>query len=437
MFIAFGQTLCAQQELLLATQPDLVHSNSINPAFWPKGKRIVVGLPALSAHGWHNNRVTLGDLFAQNGRTTTLRLPHLISQIEDQNELNVQLRVETVSVGVPIAPRIRLLAHHAVRSQAAVQYNKSLVQLLGQGNAQFIGQTVQINPVLDFSVWSEWAIGGQYHTDKLKIGARVKYLTGMRMLKTQAFESSIYTNPDVYQLQLESNIKILSAGVINSIDTSRNGYDVSLNELKKNPLITENTGLGIDLGFTYELMENLKIGASVTDLAASIKWKKDLKEYTSDGKQAYNGAIFDGNTFFGTGNQVDFQSGIDSLKEAFQFKTTTGGTYTQKITARYNVHVNYSLLSKFYFGFAASTSQTSLKQNDWGTGISAAVKLARWVKLGTMLSTKDHAPVQIGSLVDLRFGPTRLYFVADNLISVFGPSKQPNIHFRLGAGLII
>jgi hypothetical protein len=428
---AFGQ-----QELLLSTQPDNIHATLVNPAYWPSDKKVLIGLPGLAIDGWHSGNIAYSDIFQTVGNKRTINISDFLNKLDDQNQIQLDQRTETISVGVKAGKHLRIMGHHAIRVLGSVKYPKEMAQLLWEGNGQFVGKTVQIDPAIGISGFNELALGAAYQIGPVNIGLRGKYLTGLGSVRTERFNANIYTNPDIYQLELETDISLISSGLIAGIDTTANGFDVQLVEFDRNQLFTQNTGIGFDAGVQFKVLDKLSVAVSALDIGASINWKNDVKRFTSKGEFTYEGVYFNGNSFLDQNGAINVENQLDTLKSIFQFKSANA-TYTQKLPARLYGNVVYQLSKKTDIGLAATFSQNSTTDTQlWGAGLSLGWKPIKQIKLGTMVSTNDHANVQIGSLIDVRLGPVRMYLAADNLVSAFSPLGQPNVQARYGFGLM-
>jgi hypothetical protein len=429
------QQLVAQQELVLSTQPNVVSSSQINPAYFPEGKKVYIGLPGLSFDAWHSGKITYKDIFQNSGGKRTINLDQLINKLNDQNTLGFYQRTETVAVGFKVAKHFTVMGHHAIRTQAQIQYPKTAAQLLWQGNAQFIGQKVDISPKINFLGYNELGFGLAYQYQKLNIAVRGKYLSGLGFVQTEQFSTSIYTDPDIYQLTLDSKISLLSSGLLQGIDTTSGGFDVSLANFETKKLFTKNTGYGLDLGVTYKLNEKVTLAASALDLGAHITWETDVKRFESEGEFTYNGVFFDGNTFLTGNDEINVDAQIDSLQEIFQF-TSAAAEFKQTLAQRFYVNALYQQSAKLQFGLAISASTQKGKKNLYGLGASVAYRPIKWANIGLMLNTSDHTHVNLGALLDLNFGPVRTFITADNVLSSLAPLGQANVNVRYGFGLV-
>lgn len=436
IFIAgLRQSAQAQQELMLSTQSNLIHSGLVNPAVFPDGKKFYLGLPGLAFDAWHSGNVNYRDVFEKNGDKRTLNLDNLIAKLEDQNDLIIDQRTETFAFGFKAGKHLFFMGHHAIRLIGDIEYPKTAAQLLWQGNGQFIGQTVEVNPSIAMSGLNEIGIGAGFMQGPLSVSVRGKYLSGMGMVKSDRFNASVYTNPDIYQLTLTSDISLVSSGLITQIDTTANGFDFQFGTFDRKNLFSNNTGAAFDLGITYKVSEKLQIGASALDLGGSINWKEDVKQFDSRGTFQYDGAVFDGNSLVNESGDIDIDTQLDTLKQIFQFTESTT-TFKQKLPSRYYANATYRYSDKWTFGAALSGLKGPSTDLRYGLGVSATWHPIKWVSLGSMYSINDHSVVNIGGLLDIKLGPVRAYMTADNLFAAFAPRAVANVNMRYGFGLV-
>ena len=235
VFFLLAGTLSAQQELMLHQQSGLWNATATNPAFFPKDKRFVIGLPSFGLDAAHSGNITYNDLLRKQGDRTVLDLGKAIGKLEPENEGRYDQRFETVSLGLRLPGNFFLQAGHAVRLNASLTYPKSLVELFWYGNAPYIGQNIQVGFSTTTFDWNEVSLGlGRQFGDKFSIGARAKYLSGISSLQTDDAhrQVSVYTDPDIYQLTLNSDYAFHSSSLITAIDTAGLGFDLVRNQLK-------------------------------------------------------------------------------------------------------------------------------------------------------------------------------------------------------------
>jgi len=434
LLLLLAARLSAQQELMLHSLPNLWHSTSLNPAFFPKDKHFVIGLPAYALDAAHSGDITYKDIFVKKDGQTTIDFGNAISKLDPENELFLDQRIETLSLGIRFG-KLALQAGHANRLTGVINYPKSLPELIWNGNAPYIGQTVQIAPRATFFDWNEWSAGASLELGKLSVGGRVKLLTGISALRTDSDHQSatIYTDPDIYQLTLNTDYGFHSSSLISAFDTSGLGFNLDIAQVK-GKVFSKNTGAALDLGIQFRVSEQLTLSASALDLGGKIKWTESANYYRSQGSYQYNGVVFPGSDIISGFDSLDFDTKIDTLNDIFQFKKTPQ-EFTSKLPTRYYLGALYQLNARWQLGLNALIQDAEDRQNV-AIGLSARWSLVKWLSLGAMYSINDRSKANFGFHVAVTPGPVQVYFTSDNLLNAFSVKSSPAANFRAGAALV-
>ncbi len=433
--LLFASQLSAQQELMLQTLPDLWHATSINPAFFPENKRLVIGLPAYSLDASHSGDITYNDLLSKEGDHTVLDFNNVINKLDPENTLQFDQRIETVSLGLRLPGKWSIQAGHANRLTGLAIYPKSLAEVLWNGNGPYIGEKVQFGFQARVFDWNEWSVGLAKHFDNVSVGARLKYLTGVTSLITDEdhHSATIYTNPDIYQLQIETDYGFHSSSLISAIDTSGLGFKVDVADLEGSAF-SKNTGASLDLGFQWRVSEKLNVSASVLDLGGKIKWKENANYFRSNGSFEYDGVTFPGSDIINGSDSLDFDQKLDTLNDIFQFQKTAQ-EFTTKLPTRIYVGGTFDLTEKWGLGVSAFT-QLSEERNISGLGASVRWLPVRWLSLGAMYSVNNHSAANLGFHLVLKPGPVQFYFMSDNLANAFSLKSSAAVNLRTGLSLV-
>ncbi len=431
----FASQLSAQQELMLQTLPDLWHATSINPAFFPENKHFVIGLPGYSLDASHSGDITYNDLLRKQGDHTVLDFDNVISRLEPENTLYFDQRIETLSFGIQLPGKWSIQAGHANRLTGVVVYPKSLAEVLWNGNGPYIDQKVQFGFQARVFDWNEWSVGLAKHFDKVSVGARLKYLTGVSSLVTDEdhHSATIYTNPDIYQLEIETDYGFHSSSLISAIDTSGLGFKVDVADLK-GKAFSKNTGVSLDLGLQWQVSDRLNVSASVLDLGGQIKWKESANYFRSNGAFTYDGVTFPGADIINGSDSLNFDQKLDTLNDIFQFKKSAQ-EFTTKLPTRIYVGGTFKLTEKWGVGLSVFT-QISQNRSVGGVGASIRWLPVRWLSLGAMYSVNNRSAANLGFHLVLQPGPVQFYFMSDNLANAFSLKSSPAVNLRTGLSLV-
>ncbi|MCY7328601.1 MAG: DUF5723 family protein, partial [Saprospiraceae bacterium] len=433
--LLFAFQLSAQQELMLQTLPDLWHATSINPALFPANKRIAIGLPAYSLDASHSGDITYNDLLRKAGDRNVIDFGQVIDKLEPENTLHFDQRIETFSFGLRLPGNWSIQAGHANRLTGLAVYPKSLAEVLWNGNGPYIDQKVDFGFQARVFDWNEWSVGLAKHFNKVSVGARLKYLTGVSSLITDRdhHEATIYTNPDIYQLQIETDYGFHSSSLISAIDTSGLGFKVDLADLK-GQAFSKNTGVSVDLGVQVRVSEKLTLSASVLDWGGKIKWKENANYFRSKGSFTYEGVTFPGADIINGSDSLDFDQKLDTLNDIFQFQKT-GQTFTTRLPERIYIGGTFQLTEKWGLGVSAF-AQNSDNRRVGGLGASVRWLPVRWLSLGAMYSVNRRSAANLGFHVVVKPGPVQFYFLSDNLANAFSLKSSPAVNLRTGLSLV-
>lgn len=437
LLIVGMHTARAQQELMLHQQPDLWYATATNPAFFPAEKRIAIGLPSYGLDAGHSGDITYNDIFYKKGDRYILDLGKGIEKLKPENDAFYDQRFETVSLGFRLpGDRWYLQAGHAVRLHATVRYPKALAELFWNGNAPYIGQTLDVGFSTTTFDWNELSLGVAHRFgEALTIGARAKFLSGISSLKTDDDHRlvSVYTDPDIYQLTLNSDYAFYSSQTITALDTAGLGFDLVRNELKNG--FSDNNGWAFDLGARLQLGQRLTLDVSVLDLGGSIAWKKNTQYFKSKGTFIYDGVTIPGTDIInGTTDSLDFSAALDSLNDVLQF-TRSASEFTSDLPTRIFLGATYQLTQRWSVG-AVLHHQKSERRSATSVGINARWSPLRWLSAGIMYSVNDQSATNLGLSLVLKPGPVQLYILSDNALNAATPYGSPAVNFRFGGALV-
>ncbi|MFN4081264.1 MAG: DUF5723 family protein [Saprospiraceae bacterium] len=424
----------AQQELLLYQHAQLWHANTLNPAFFPKDKNVAIGLPALALDFEHSGALSYRDFFRKDGDRTLLDLGQAIGKLDPLNTLFLEQRTETVSLGLRLGA-FSVQAGHALRSSAQLSYPRALPELLWNGNGAYIGETLDIAPSVQYIDWNEWSVGGALHFDQLSVGARVKLLSGLSALRTDAARNraSVFTSPDLYQLSLEADYAFHSAGLISAIDTSGLGFDIQLAELRSR-LFTPNRGAAFDFGLSFAPNDRWAFSAGAADVGGSINWKQDAAYFRSEGRYEYEGAVIPGIDIINGASGLSFQAKLDTLNEIFQFKKTAEDFRTA-LPARFYVGATRRMTDRLQLG-ATLFHQRRNTGPATALGLSAHFTPLKWLALSGIYNVNERRAANLGAGLSLTPGPFQIYLFTDNLLKGVGLRRESAANLRAGLSLV-
>ena len=386
-----------------------------------KGK-IEVYLPGIYVENHHNNRITLSDIITDNNGTNTLDFNNVIPQLENNNLLENNLRVNSIGIAVKLNS-FQIDLKHNIRLNSTINYPRELVQLIFQGNAQFIGETVDFAPAIDFNAYHEYSLGLSKQFGAFALGARVKYLSGIGYLQTEQTEASLFTDEDIFQLTFDTDYVL---NTFNTVNIERVTDFTYRGDLTDN-FFSVNDGIAFDFGASFNVSEKLRLSASILDLG-SINWNEETQRFQSQGNFTFDGVDLDE---FLLNDSVEFEIKLDTLEEVFEFNRTSTTAETKLntqlyIAGQYKVNSKLSVGALIYFN--------DLGDGEAAAGLNGQYYFSNNLLLGINYSYRKDNFSNLGLQFSTKLGPLILFGSTDNIINVIS-NENYSSNGRLGIGL--
>lgn len=429
LLLAIGTfTLVSAQDLTTPFLGGSWQSTYSNPALLLRlDQKITIGLPGLY-NDFTSDNFTYNDLVTDDNIFDADRA---IANIGDRNQLRNDLDVETVGFGWR-SSKAAFGFSHRNRSTALVDFPKTLAQVIFQGNAQFIGQTVDIAPYFQIRNVNEFAFSAAFQlTDQIGFGGRVKYLTGAADLSSQAGQLELTTSDEIYQLQLNPDYVINAAGTIDYNGLDDVNTDIDFGRVDFSNLL-RNSGLGFDLGLHFDF-DGLRLQVSALDLGSSINWSEGVTNLSLDEVGEFEGLdvlqdILDDTT--------SLDGILDTLEERFNPKETNL-SYTTRVGARYLLGGELDVTDQLTVGAMAHFQQfKSLEDfSEFSFALSARYAFGDILSVGGVYSFRPNSPVGIGVNALAQLGPVNLLLATDNVLAIADPRNSQQANLRVGLSL--
>lgn len=419
-------SIAAQQEIGLHFAQDVWQSNRTNPAF-TTDKKWVISLPSFYFNTQTEN-FSFSDLIGENDAgERVLNINTVIAQMEERNRLSENLSLQTLGLAYQLGA-ITLSFDHSIRQNAIFNYPKTLAQLIWQGNAQFVGETVDLTHHLNLSAYHEFALGAAFRaTDQLTVGVKAKLLSGIGDISTERGDLSLFTSDEVYQLSLTGDYLLHSASYLQFDGFDNFDLNFEFGEFKAKNLFSKNTGFAIDLGAKVQL-EKLQLAASVIDLGA-ITWKDNVNNYQFNETIEYNGldiaqAYVEGD--------IDISAALDTLDQLFN-PIETQNSYKTTLPTRFYMSGQYDVSEKLVVGVLFNGVHF---KEDFilTTAASVRYRLNKLLTVGGTYALIDQTYDNLGLNANVQLGPMQIYALSDNIISIF-KEKYSNANIRVGMNI--
>lgn len=419
-----------QHELGLHFMRNVWQSGLTNPAI------VQPQTISVSVLGLRNNLSfdgpTYNEIVSNENGQKVIDVDKFVDKLNPQNDIRDDLELNTIAIALKLG-QLHLSLSHAVHYQAYFQYPKELPQIVWQGNAQFIGQTVELGNELQFFGYHELAAGAAYEFGPLTIGGRLKFLSGINSAVTDEdhHSASFYTDSDVYQITLAGDYILNSAGAVNYNGFTDLQTDFNFGELTFEKFFSANTGLAFDLGARLKL-DKLDLAVSVLDLG-KITWDKDVTNYAASQTVTYNGLDFSNAL---TGDDVPgFDAALDTLETLYEV-TKTHNKFETKLPSRVYLSAMYELTEKVSVG-ALFFSEKFRNETDTRVAIGGTAKLLPFLTTGASYALGNDRFDNLGINVALTFGPIQLFAVTDNIFAALNAGDSKDFGARLGGRIMI
>ncbi len=418
-------TVAAQHEMALHFMPTTLQTGIVNPALRPSENKW-----GLSLFGYNYNSQSSLPISKYISRTK-FDSQGLLSQLTDaDNTASFNGTGQLLAFGFGVR-KLWIGVRSDIAAHGSATFPSGLPRLIIEGNAPYIGQTLQLAPTIDAGAYVATSVQVAYQfTDKWSAGITAKHLLGLVSFKTTQSDLSLYTDPEFYQLTLNTNYGFEMGGTnVDSIGVTIDslGFPTTSNSAANN---VYSHGLGFDVGASYRLNDKITINASLIGLG-TVTWK-DARYYSTQGTYYHDGAKI---TQLVGQDTLDFGVNLDSIFQGLNVVSTTQKV-TYNLPATAYLSATYKLNRLFTFGALLQVERLN-KDENIGGALHAQVHPVKWFQAGLTLGTRQRAaPLSLGFNIILKPGPFQLYYASDNVLSSFVPSTKQVSGHRLGLNLM-
>lgn len=436
----------AQTDLTLYNMNWIPQSMYQNPALTPPTK-INIGLPLISSiYGQVSNTgFAWKDLVQLNDQDSLVLTPdNMLSKLGPRNYLTTNVAVDYLSFGIQTS--IGYFGFNATeRFSSRFTYPEDLLGLAwyGNGDPRYLGQTADFTGLgVDAQSWREFGLSYTRDIDedgKLKIGGRLKYLNGTWNVRTERSNLGLETDATYYTLTANSDFLVNASGFNNQLA----GLDTASNATTSptDYIFGKNHGVGVDLGFQWEVIDSvLRVSGSIVDLGF-IRWKNDpINIFSDQATFSFSGIdvtdfpdsveTIDGDYLDSLGNAL-----LDSLEGIFIPDSTYNG-YNAPTIPRFYIGGNYLINDNMDAGLLFSGEVYKGRFRPTVTA-SYNLRVGRVLQLSGSWSFAQRSFLNPGFGFSVNGGPVQLYAVTDNILAAFAPQSVKQAHVHAGINLTI
>ncbi len=422
--------LFAQQELGLHFMRNNWHANETNPAI-VRDSGGVFRLP-----GFYNGLAFDGPHYSQlvskvNGEPV-ININSVIALLDDENVIRDDFILHTIGFAVPIKKKWLVSFGHSIKYHAFFKYPKTLPQIIYEGNAQFIGESVNIGSEIQLTGFHSIDFGLAYKADKLTLGLKAKFMSGFVDMTTDPDHNDVgfFTDPDIYQITLDGDYILNTSNALDYRSYNDFDFDINFGTFTADQFFDGNTGWAFDLGLRYET-DKWDLAASVLDIGSGITWKTRVTNYIVQDSFLYEGLDFSG--ALTGGDSPGFGSTLDSIEQIFQPERAEN-IYSNNIPHKIYLSALYKASEKVRVG-VVYFNENFRNENSYAIGLHGNFDVAKWLNAGFTYSITEDTYDNLGMSVMLHGKSVQFFGVTDNILDIFNPVKGNNFAIRLGGNL--
>lgn len=431
LMLALAAVKLSGQGIFTPTLSDSWQATYANPALYGNLERnVTIGLP-----GFHNHLdlggLTYNDIVVEEGDRRILDLNLLARLIDPRNELSNEFSIETIGGAFRVG-KVGVGLSHRVRSNGVLDYPQRLVAVIAEGNAAFIGQTVDIAPFGFTTNFHEFALGaGVQVSDEIYLGGRVKYLSGIADLRIETGgRLALTTEEDNFALTLDQDLLINTAGTIDYNGLDDISIEYQLNEVTFNELFSQNSGWGVDVGAFFE-RDRLRLQLAANDIGATINWDKNTTNLRLSGENSFSGLDVLADVF---DDGFSLEGALDSLEATFE-PIETNVAYSSKIGGTYLAAGEFDLTEKWTLAGVVRYHDRILDPQA-AVALGVRYQLFEALSVAANYSVRGRDATNLGLQLYGRLGPVRLLISTDDVTAIFGARDASAGGLRAGAALV-
>jgi len=463
-YVLFGLSFYAlgQNKELLYDFTEIPQSLMVNPGV-QSDFQWYAGVPTLSQISFQagSSGLSVSDLFANDGLDFNDKFrERAIFGMTPNDELSGNFQIELLNIGFRGKDADKFYSLGIYTEGDAIGYWFRDYAILGfEGNADRLGQEFDLGHlktrgellnVFHFGI-------NQQVNENFTIGARAKIYSSIFHFNSSRNKGFFVTEEGQNNLlasTLDADVQLRTSG-IDAIRTAEDEGNIAATVLKRG-FFGGNLGLGVDLGFTYNLNEQTVITGSLLDLGF-VYHSNDVKSYSLKGSATVEGveiilpdALSDPDTDF-------WQELVDNIETIIPFEENTKSyvsfrptkfyasirhDFGEQIPSRANCECGpYASRSGFRAKYANSYGgQLYTVFRPRGPQVALSAFYMR--RLGNIMAAKATYTIDkfsftnIGLGLNFQAGPVNFYVLADNLLGYSDLTNSQYASFQLGLNII-
>lgn len=371
-----------------------------------------------------------------------------LSNLRDRNTMGLYLKYQLFGMGFKAFHGVNSIELN-LRSNTNICLPKDLFSFMKDTGCQEEYDISNIGVLSQNYV--ELGLGHAHQiNDKLRVGGKVKLLFGLAYAHFKAEDFHLQMNENQWLVRGNASMSLAALGMKFDHKEGKNYIDPSTGQVtdieRIDGINTDDIkpelggfGMAFDLGATYQVLPELKVSASITDLGF-INWKNTLRgsskgEWTFDG---FKNDIYVDGTDTGHNKIEDQLDDIsDDLENLFSVYDDGTGSSTKALAATLNLGAEYTLpmYDKLRFGFLY-TSRIQGRYS-WHQGmLSANVRPIKPIEVSLNVAANSSG-ITCGTVLDLHAPHFNFFIGTDRFVGKLSKQGIPlhNLNSNVSLGM--
>ena len=455
-----GVFAISQNKQILYGFDDVPQSLMLNPGIEVSQKKHY-GIPFLSQIHFNggSSGVSVHDIFEDGGNIND-RITQKIFEMRNTDFFTATQQLELINFGWRAKNEIYFSGGIYQEFDFIAYFPRDLAILAWEGNQDYLDYEFDLGEISttgDFMTVYHFGLNKRI-SDKLTVGARLKLYSSMFSYRSVNNAGTFVTrlgdtdSANIYEHTIQNaDVSVETSGYASLRELD--GVSQVTNEILGRAFFGGNFGVGVDLGFTYNINEAWTLSASALDVGA-IFHSKDVENYRAHGTYTMDGinlifpSLSEGESTFPYYDDLE-----DEAEREIPFDTLHN-SYTQFRPAKLNAALSFGFgrfnlskecdcmnmggsdLHKHNVGFQFYSIFRPKGPQMAGT-LFYRRRVTDYFSAKATYTVDSYSFSNVGLGISADIGKVNFYLAADNLIKYGNLAKAKSVSLQLGFNIII
>ncbi|MEO9571334.1 MAG: DUF5723 family protein, partial [Polaribacter sp.] len=267
LFVLFTITAKSQNKQVLYDFAELPQALLLNPGTETNYK-YHIGVPFLSgiSSEFGSTGFSISDVFASNNISINDKVSTVLNTLSTRDHLKLNFQLEVLNTGFRFKDDFYFSFGFYQEFDAISYFPKDPITLITEGNSAYLNKSFDLSQILykvDVLGVLHFGVTKKIN-EKLTLGGRFKMYSSALNLESSNNTGTFTTVEgvnNIYSHYLnDTDITIRTAGLIEN-----NKYIDDSGAILSNTFLGPNFGVGLDMGFTYHVTDQIEITGSIVD----------------------------------------------------------------------------------------------------------------------------------------------------------------------------